>query len=137
MNVNLEINYCKGLSLYKLQDYAGENYKIVYNHIENKNPGNANTLLIGTIFTCVASDGKLSDTEWNFIAQFIGGYTYDEAFKVASEFYNSEAQKIIKDLYDLFPANVKDAYLKLCIAVLCVDGKIDSKESTLLNSILK
>lgn len=137
MNVNLEINYCKGLSLYKLQDYAGENYKIVYNHIENKNPGNANTLLIGTIFTCVASDGKLSDTEWNFIAQFIGGYTYDEAFKVASEFYNSEAQKVIKDLYDLFPANVKDAYLKLCIAVLCVDGKIDSKESTLLNSILK
>jgi len=137
MNVNLEINYCKGLSLYKLQDYAGKNYKIVYNHIENKNPGNANTLLIGTIFTCVASDGKLSDTEWNFIAQFIGGYTYDEAFKVASEFYNSEAQKVIKDLYDLFPANVKDAYLKLCIAVLCVDGKIDSKESTLLNSILK
>ena len=137
MNVNLEINYCKGLSLYKLQDYAGENYKIVYNHNENKNPGNANTLLIGTIFTCVASDGKLSDTEWNFIAQFIGGYTYDEAFKVASEFYNSEAQKVIKDLYDLFPANVKDAYLKLCIAVLCVDGKIDSKESTLLNSILK
>lgn len=137
MNVNHEINYCKGLSLFKLQDYAGENYKIVYNHIENKNPGNANTLLIGTIFTCVASDGKLSDTEWNFIAQFIGGYTYDEAFKVASEFYNSEAQKVIKDLYNLFPANVKDAYLKLCIAVLCVDGKIDSKESTLLNSILK
>lgn len=137
MNVNHEINYCKGLSLFKLQDYAGENYKIVYNHIENKNPGNANTLLIGTIFTCVASDGKLSDTEWDFIAQFIGGYTYDEAFKVASEFYNSEAQKVIKDLYDLFPANVKDAYLKLCIAVLCVDGKIDSKESTLLNSILK
>ena len=137
MNVNSIINYCTGLSFYDLQDYAGENYVEVYNYMtQNYDGEKVNTLLIGSIFTCVAADGKLSEAEWNFIASFIGGYSYDEAFAVAGEFYNDEAQSIVQELVSLFPYNIAEAYIKLCIAVLCVDGRVADYEKYFLNKIL-
>ncbi len=137
MNVNSIINYCKSLNFGQLQDFAGNNYLKVYKYIEQRHDGKkANTLLIGTIFTCIAVDGKLTDNEWNFIAQFIGGYSYDEAFKVASEFYNDEAVRVTKDLYAIFPSDIKEAYVNLCIAVLCVDGRVESAESSFLYQLI-
>ena len=137
MNINSVIDYCLGLSFYDLQDYAGENYKKVYNHICAKHDSEkANTLLIGSIFTCIASDGKLSEAEWNFISQFIGGYTYDEALSVAGEFYNDEAQSVTKELGLLFYDDIRDAYLALCIAVLAVDKRLDGAEVDYLKKIL-
>lgn len=137
MNVNSEINYCLGLSFYSLQNYAGENYKKVYDYMSANYDGEkVNTLLIGSIFTCIASDGKLSDSEWNFIASFIGGYSYDEAFEVAGEFYNDEAQRIVRELLGMFQREIAEAFVKLCVAVLCVDKKIDGKEADFLENIL-
>lgn len=137
MNVNSIINYCKSLKFGQLQDFAGNNYLKVYEYIgQRHDTKKANTLLIGTIFTCIAVDGKLTDNEWNFIAQFIGGYSYDEAFKVASEFYNDEAVRVTKDLYAIFPSDIKEAYVNLCIAVLCVDGRVESAESSFLYQLI-
>ena len=137
MNVNSIINYCTGLSFYDLQDYAGENYQKVYYYMTANYDGEkVNTLLIGSIFTCIAADGKLSEAEWNFIASFIGGYSYDEAFAVAGEFYNDEAQSIVQELVSLFPYDIAEAYIKLCIAVLCVDGRVADYEKYFLNKIL-
>ena len=137
MNVNSVINHCKSLTFGQLQDFAGKNYVKVHEYISQRHPSEkANTLLIGTIFTCIAVDGKLSDNEWNFIAQFVGGYSYDEAFKVASEFYNDEAVRVTRDLYAFFPNDIKEAYANLCIAVLCVDGRVDSAESSFLYKLI-
>ncbi len=137
MNVNAIINHCLDLSFYRLQDFAGENYKKVYAHIQKTNGGEkANTVLIGTIFTCVASNGKFSDREWDFISSFVGGYTYDEAFSVAGEFYNDEALDTVKGLANLFPYDVREAFVSMCIAVLAVDGRVDGAEVDFLRTIL-
>ena len=137
MNVQSVINYCSGLSYRQLENFAGENYLTVYNYMSANYDGEkVNTLLIGSIFTCVAADGKFNDAEWNFIASFIGGYSYEEAFAVAGEFYNDEAQSIVAELANMFPSNIRDAFLSLCIAVLCVDGRVADYEKYFLNRIL-
>ena len=137
MNINSVIDYCVDLSFYDLQNYAGENYNKVYAYISQKHGGEkANTLLIGCIFTCIACDGKLSEKEWDFIAQFIGGYTYDKALSVAGEFYCDEAQSVTKELGTVFPSDVRDAFLCLCIAVLCVDKRLEDAEVDFLKKVL-
>ena len=137
MNINSTIDYCMGLSHFELQNFAGGNYQKVYNHIASRHDGEkANTLLIGSIFTCIASDGKLSEAEWQFILQFIGGYTYDEALSTAGEFYNGEAQNIVKELGTMFPSDIRDAFLCICIAVLCVDKRLNDAEVDFLKKVL-
>ena len=136
MNPRKVAEQCMNLSFFQLQDFAGKNYNKVYEYIEARDPGNANKLLIPTIFTCIASNGRLSDREWDFIKQFIGGYTYDEALDTAGEFYHEDAQNIVRELVACFPMDIKEAYLSLCIAVLAVDERFDGAEVDFLNSLL-
>lgn len=137
MNVNALINRCVNLSYYDLEDFAGKNYVKVYEYMTAcYEAEKVNTLLIGSIFTCVASDGKMAEKEWKFISSFIGDYTYDEAFSVAGEFYNAEAQSIVKDLVGMFPDSIAEAFICLCIAVLCVDGRLDGAEADFLRELL-
>lgn len=137
MNVQSVINYCTNLGYRDLENFAGENYLTVYNYMTRNYDGEkVNTLLIGSIFTCVAADGKFNDAEWQFISSFIGGYSYEEAFSVAGEFYNDEAQDIVRQLVELFPSDVAEAFICLCLAVLCVDGRVADYERYFLNKIL-
>ena len=137
MNIKDTLNYCLGLSYRDLENFAGNNYVQVYNYMKRDYDGEkVNTLLIGSIFTCVAADGKFNDGEWKFISSFIGGYSYDEAYAVAGEFYNNEAQSIVRDLLGLFPYEIKEAFVKLCLAVLAVDKRIADNEIAFLNNIL-
>ncbi len=137
MNIQSTINYCLGLNYRDLENFAGENYQKIYNTLKQKHAGEKiNSVLIGSIFTCVASDGKLTDAETKFIQMFIGGYTYDSAFEVAKDFYNTQAQDIVRDLYKSFPTEIKDAYVNLCIAVLAVDKNITDMENRFLYSII-
>ena len=137
MNIQSTINYCLGLNYRDLENFAGENYVKILNTLKQKHPGEKiNSILIGSIFTCVACDGNLSDTETKFIQMFIGGYSYDSAFEVAKDFYNQEAQDIVRDLYSSFSYDIKEAYVNLCIAVLAVDKKFNDIEKTFLYSII-
>ena len=137
MNVNSIISHCKSLSFYDLQDYAGENFNVVYEYIKQYHKNTKpNSVLVPTIFTCIAVDGSLTDKEWDFIACFIGGYSYNEALDVAGEFYCEEAQEVTRKFYNAFPAHVREAYAKMCIAVLCVDNDVNYIEKTFINSLL-
>ncbi|MBR4420456.1 MAG: hypothetical protein IKT32_06205 [Clostridia bacterium] len=137
MNAQSIVNYCKSLSYFELENFAGQNFNIVYDYIKtNKSHVNPNDVLIPTIFTCIAVDGKLSETEWKFIMTFIGGYSYDEAFSTAGEFYCVEAQDTVRKFVDAFPYSVKEAYIKMCIAVLCVDHETGYDERCFLNSLI-
>jgi hypothetical protein len=137
MNIQSTINYCLGLNYRDLENFAGENYLKIYNSLKQKYAGEKiNTVLIGSIFTCVASDGKLTDAETKFIQMFIGGYSYDSAFDAAKQFYNAEAQNTVRDLYKSFSAEIKDAYANLCIAVLAVDKNVTDMEKKFLFSII-
>ena len=136
MNINSMVNYCLGLSYHELENFAGQNYKKVYDHIAKTHGGEkANTLLIGSIFTCIATDGKLSEREWKFISSFIGGYSYDRALSVAGEFYCDEATETTRKLINFFPSDVSEALISVCIAVLAVDGKMEGPEMAFLRSL--
>ena len=136
MNVNSVINYCLGLSYYDLENFAGRNFMVVYDHVKATSRVNPNDVLIPTIFTCIASDGSLSEGEWKFIMTFIGGYSYDEALATAGEFYCEEAQEVVRNFIGAFPYDVREAYINMCLAVLSVDGRISNYETCFLNNIL-
>lgn len=136
MNINATINHCLGLSYYDLENFAGRNFMVVYDHVKATSRVNPNDVLIPTIFTCIASDGSLSEGEWKFIMTFIGGYSYNEALATAGEFYCQEAQNVVRDFIAAFPYNVKEAYINMCLAVLAVDGRISNYEATFLNNII-
>ena len=137
MNVEHTIKYCLCLPYPSLENYAHINYKIVYDYIsKTQNKDSASSVVNGCIFTCVAVDGKLSNAETDFICNIMSGYNKNEVFEIASEFYNKEAQDIVKKLINYLPNDVKEAYVKMCIAVLAVDKKISSLENTFLKNFI-
>ena len=136
MNVNQVINHCLGLSLYPLQDFAGKNFNIVYDYIKRSSNQNPNKLLVPTIFICVAADNSLSSAEWDFIASFVGGYSYDQAYATACEFAGSDARYAAKQFADTLPYDVKEALICMCIAVLAVDKRLEGPEMAFLRSLL-
>ena len=137
MNVNSVINHCLRLSRYGLENFAGENFSKVYYYLEKIHPGEeVNQVLVSSIFTCIAADGKISESEWKFIASFVGGYTYDEAFRMAGSFYSASAQSSVREVCGFLPTEILEAFLSLCIAVLAVDGKVEGSEISFLRSLL-
>ena len=139
MDVNSTINYCKSLSFYDLQDFAGRNYQKVYNWfdgIDRKSGMTPNQLLISTIFVCIAVDDRMTEDEWMFVVSFIGGYSYEEARYTAASLRTKESQEIVKKFYDAFPYDISEAYLNLCIAILCVDQDFDAYERTFLRTLI-
>ena len=137
MNVEHTVKYCLCLPYPSLENYARINYKIVYDYLsKTQKKDSALTLVNGCLFTCVAVDGKLSNAETDFICNIMSGYNKNEVFEIASEFYNKEAQDIVKKLINYLPNDVKEAYVKMCIAVLAVDKKISSIENTFLKNFI-
>ena len=137
MNIDHTIKYCLCLPYPSLENYARINYKVVYDYLsKTKDKDTALTLVNGCIFTCIALDGKLSNAETDFICNIISGYNKNKAFEVAKDFYNKEAQDIVKKLINYFPNDVKEAYLKMCIAVLAVDKNVSSIENAFLNTFI-
>ena len=138
MNVNAIISHCSGLSKYQLEDFVGNNYMVVYRYIESLKgyKYTPNEVLLPVMFTCIAADGKFSEGEWEFVASFMGRYSYDEAYKEAEMHYSDWAQDIVRKYVGMFPSDVSDAFVKMCIGVLCADCRVDSYESTFLSKII-
>ena len=136
MNVNSVLDYCLSLSYRDLENFAGNNFMKVYRHIQATSSVNPNDVLVPTLFTCIAADGKLSEGEWKFIASFIGGYSYDEAFATAGDFFCDEAHRVVRDFIRAFPSDVAEAYISMCLAVLAVDRKIEGYEIEFLRAFL-
>ena len=136
MTIRSVLDYCLGLNYRDLENYAGENFLMVYNHIRTVRSTNPNDVLVPTIFTCIAADGKLSEGEWKFIASFIGGYSYEQAIATAGEFFCDEAHRVVHDFVRAFPQDIREAYICMCLAVLAVDKRIEGYEVEFLNTIL-
>ena len=137
MNIQSQVNYYLSLSYNELEQECGRNYQKVSNYILNRYTNiNPNHLLIGFIFTSIAADGKFSEKEWKFLKSFIGGYSYDDAHKIASDFYSNQARIKTKQVIECFTKDIKEAALKIILAVLCVDGRYNEEESSFLSYIL-
>ena len=137
MNVEHTVKYCLCLPYPSLENYARINYKTVYDYLsKTQNKDTALKVVNGCIFTCVAVDGKLSNAETDIICNIMSGYNKNEVFEIASEFYNKEAQDIVKKLINYLPNDVKEAYVKMCIAVLAVDKNVSNIEKSFLYSFV-
>ncbi len=136
MNVNQVINYCIGLDLYPLENFAGKNFTVVYDYIKSTSSANPNDILVPTIFTCIAANGQFTQGEWDFIMSFVGNYSYNEAVATAGEFHSTEARRLVSDLAHRFPSHVREAYVSMCIAVLAVDKRVDGPEIEFLRTLL-
>ncbi len=137
MNARAIANHCMKLSFYDLQNFAGKHYQNVYDYIKTYHPTtSARDILVGTIFTCVASDGTLSGKEADFVASFIGGYSYDDSLDTAGAFLSEDARNVVRDLAKKFPSEIRESYVSMCIAVLAVDKRLDGEEIDFINSLL-
>ena len=118
---------------------ATENYKKVWDYIESlknvQDPKAQKTILIGTVFTCVSTDGKLSDKEYRFILQVVGDYSLDEAIKLAEDFNCEETRTVVRDFVRKLPEEIKEAYVALCVATLACDKRLKNKELKFLSFI--
>ncbi len=137
MNIESKVNYYLNLSFDELEKECGYNYQKVFYYVkDNYHNVNPNHLLVGIIFTSIASDGKFSEGEWKFVRSFIGGYSYDEAFTQIHGFYNDKAIEIAKDVLRKFPYDIKEALINVIVSVLCVDGRYNNNEIEFINRIL-
>ena len=136
MQINNTIDYCLELNFFQLQDFAGRNYQKLYNHLKTNTP-QPGKALVPLILTCIASDGRLEKEEWDFIVSFIGGFSYNEALEKASKLYSDEARQLAKRFLYGFPTlDLREAFVNLCIAVLCVDRRFKQSELDFLQSII-
>ena len=116
------------MSFFDLQDFAGRNYQKVYDYLYPRAATSPRNILVGTIFTCIAADGQFSQSEWQFIQYFVGDYSYDDALATAAIFQSSRSQQQVREYLNALPAEIKEAYLNLCVAILALDKHCDVKE---------
>ena len=142
MNANEIIKYCMGLSERELVKFAKENYKIVFDYLKVKaDEKKARVLINGCIVTCISIDGRFTQEEWNFVKKVADGYatrTYEETKAIIQEFYDDkdEASRVTSELPRYFTPEVREAQIKLCLAVASVDKNVERNEADLLNRIL-
>ena len=120
----------------ELVQFAKTHYAKVYGFItKNFDKEKGKTLMNGTIFTCIAVDGKLSTSESRFVRQFVGNYTDNEVLSIAGDFTAQQAKDVAQKLCGLFPDDIKESYISLCVAVLAVDKRFDSAEMAFINTL--
>lgn len=120
----------------ELVQFAKTHYNKVHDFITKNFDKEKGTILMnGTIFTCIAVDGKLGTSESRFVRQVVGNYTDDEVLAIASQFNVQEAKDTTKELYDVLPADIKESHISLCVAVLAVDKRFDSAEMAFINTL--
>lgn len=137
MNYNSIIKYCLSLSYYDLQDYAENYFKIVSYYFQKNIDDKPYDVLIETIFTCIAVDGKLTNNEYDFIKTITNGYNFKTSLNIIDKCNNLFYQDKVIQLANLFPDNVKDAFIKMCLAILCVDENVDKLETCFINRLIK
>ena len=96
MDIISIIDYCLGFSYSTLQEYASDNYKIVHDYIKNNRTNvNPDSILIGLIYTAVASNNKLFDREKCFVKDLIGGRD-GEIVQNSNDFAKEDVKKCQK-----------------------------------------
>ena len=124
-----------------LQDFVNEPYENlvgmahqsivdilpVFNEIADD--GQGSKLIIAFIGTSLAIDGKLSELEYRFVCDVLGGqFSYDEVKNLASTHYSGDMINAIDGLVDSAPVELKSALITFCCCFLAVDETISREE---------
>ena len=131
-------SYCAKLSPAALKRYAKPRYRKVWSFVrtlKDVSEETADIMLSGSVLTCLALEGGLTEREWRFISDFLPEkytHSYSEAQHIALEFHDSEAQKITAEFASVLPADLGVEFAELCIAALASDGRVSSTELAFL-----
>ena len=132
------ISNCLEMSEEELFNFAKDNYDEVFYHVaERTSSEDAHGILVGTVFVAIAADSGFSESEYDFISQIDGSYSRESAKKLTAKFSGVYYQNKVKEIIDLFPYDIRLAFISLCIAVLSVDKNVDKKELAFIDRLLR
>lgn len=132
-----------------LQDFVNEPYEKlvgmaqqsiadllpVFNNIAED--GQGSKFVVTFIGTSLAVDGKLSDLEYKFVCDVLGGgFTYDEVKQLAGAHYNADIINAIDGLVDACSVELKSALITFCCCFLAVDETISREEVAFVQKLL-
>lgn len=100
--------------------------------------GDGKNAIIALFATSLAVDGKLTDLEYKFVCDVLGGdFTYDEVKDIVQIHYNDEMIEAINGLADSCPTDLKSKLVVLCGAFLAVDETISRDEVAFIIKLLE
>jgi len=99
--------------------------------------GQGSKVIVMFIGTSLAVDGKLSELEYKFVCDVLGGkFTYDEVKQLASAHYSDQMFNTIDELVDSCPSDLKAALITFCCCFLSVDQTISREEVAFVQKLL-
>ena len=106
----------------ELVSKAKNDLSILFPVFEKVTEGKSADILLPSIFTCLAADGKITVLEVRFMEDVLGErLSFDEAKRLVSGFYSDEAQNVLDQLIDNIGPDLKVVLLELCICAMAVD----------------
>ena len=132
-----------------LQDYVNLSYNQLLN-IANRNfekiapffsrlapDGNCAKYLVPILGAALAVDGKLSQLEYRFMNDFLGGgLSYDDVLQLAQDNYNAAAMEYTDKVVDALSGDERTALLSLCLCIMAVDETISREEVAFIKKLI-
>ena len=97
--------------------------------------GQGSKLLIGLMATSLAIDGHLTELEYKFVKDIFGDFSFEEIKQLVQMHYSAEMLKLMDDLVDSFPGDLKARLLTFCCCFLAVDGTISRDEVAFVHKL--
>lgn len=132
-----------------LQDYVNLSYdqllRIAKNNFDKIAPffakiapdGNAAKYLVPIIGAALAVDGRVSQLEYRFINDLLGGgLNYEDVKAVAQNNYNDDAMDYTDKVVDLLSGDERTALLALCLCIMAVDETISREEVAFIKRLI-
>lgn len=105
--------------------------------IKYSSDGNGADFAVAFIFCSIASDGKLTDTEYNFLNDvFHANHVYDSVKLKIAQYYNQGIMELMDNIIDSSPKQVKNKILHLCACFLAVDETVTREEIGFITKLL-
>ncbi len=121
----------------ELVSKAKNDLSILFPVFEKVTEGKSADILLPSIFTCLAADGKITVLEVRFMEDVLGErLSFDEAKRLVSGFYSDEAQNVLDQLIDNIGPDLKVVLLELCICAMAVDETLDKSELAFIAKLI-
>lgn len=121
----------------ELVSKAKNDLSMLFPVFEKVTEGKSADILLPSIFTCLAADGKITALEVRFMEDILGErLPFDEAKRLVSGFYSDEAQNALDQLIDNIGPDLKVVLLELCICVMAVDETLDKSELAFIAKLI-
>ena len=97
---------------------------------------NGAEMVLPVIFTILASDGKFTALEYQFLKDLVGDVNFDNAKNNIQSFYSDEWETAVDELIDACSKDMKSNLLLLVTCVAAVDETITVDEQRYIAKLL-